>query len=226
MSINTDELEALVAESEAAAQAPRKTAEVSFEQSKTAIARLSSLGKAFGQEQKKVAKKAEPKQLVAKAPVKTPVVVSDDVSPTVHCDDVVKILDLLQGRTVDLIVGDSKKKSLERFNNMINKINDAPKKVKQKLYNAISWIVNGPEGGTELSNYTIIAIKTMIRAKELDQSAIRDAFLSAGYKIGTANSQTGQMKHVLAILGICKVEDFHFSLNQNSIFAQKVMEQM
>lgn len=99
---------------------------------------------------------------------------------------------------------------------MLETFDTAPKKVGEKLINCFKWL-NGSVG---LSRYTRDAIKLLFDKGEATTKMLENFYVDMPLGISTARSQTGQMKHVLPLLGIATLTGDKLKLNNESTLVQ------
>jgi hypothetical protein len=116
---------------------------------------------------------------------------------------------------VDRIAEDRARTMLgESFFPVVAAMSDAPKKVAEKVYNALCHVA----GRGKLSNYTEIGIKALREnPSRLVSGDLIDRFMYAGYTESTARSQANQQMSALVILGIATKLDGALILNPESV---------
>ena len=103
-------------------------------------------------------------------------------------------------------------------NALINSVTQ--KKVREKVANVLFAAVNGKEP----SRYTKIALDLVQQkaaaGQTLKTTDIKAAYLAAGLREGTANSQAGQMRAMLPVLRVVNVKGVELVPNPDSVLLQ------
>ncbi|GAL22999.1 hypothetical protein JCM19235_1300 [Vibrio maritimus] len=104
----------------------------------------------------------------------------------------------------------------------LKEIDQAPKKVGEKLVNAYAHLTSG----TTLSVYTEMAMTILLEKGELTSQTLFEAYRARPYSEGTSRSQSGQLMKVLPLMGMATRDGQKLTLIDDSVLAGVFKEKL
>jgi hypothetical protein len=122
-----------------------------------------------------------------------------------------KAPDFLTINLADATLSDAEQ--AEKREEFLKQIDALPVKIQEKVVNFYAHVAQG----ATLSNYTVMAIKLLIKDGELTSKSLKDAYIARPYTEGTASSQATQMMKLLPLLGLAKRNGSKLVVNSDSV---------